>query len=257
MSPITAKTWAESPVLPPNQLRRLNPKNIPKHVAFIPDGNRRWAKKNFILPEEGHRLGADSLLNIIKAGHQMGIETLTFFIFSTENWLRPKREINAQMALLEKSLRLQQPRMVENGVRFGSIGDLSKFPPHIISLIEDTKNATKHCHNINVIFAMNYGGRDDLRRAFQAMLSAYDQGNFTKEDVTEQLIGTYLDTSAYKDPDLLIRTSGESRVSNFLLWQMSYTEMFISPVYWPEFTPEIFFTAILDFQQRDRRLGGS
>lgn len=249
--------WKETPVFCNEEIKKIHPKRIPKHVAFIPDGNRRWAKKNRVLPEEGHRLGADSLLNIIKAGHQMGVERLTFYIFSTENWQRPKREIKAQMELLEKSIILQKPRMIENGVRFLSIGDLSKFPPHLIKLIEETKRDTAHCDKIDVVFAMNYGGRDDLRRAFKKMLEDYDRDIFSKEDVSEQLIGQYLDTAEWNDPELLIRTSGELRISNFLLWQLSYAEFLSSPVYWPEFTPHHFYQSILDFQQRERRLGGS
>lgn len=253
----TLGNWLETPVLSNELISQLNKKKIPRHVAFIPDGNRRWAKRNFILPEEGHRLGADSLLNIIKAGHQMGIETLTFFIFSTENWLRPPREINAQMELLEKSLLLQKPRMIENGVRFNAIGNLSKLPSHIKLLVEETIKETSSCNNITVVFAMNYGGRDDLTRAFQKMLTDYDHQAFKKEEVTESLISSYLDTAAYQDPDLLIRTSGELRISNFLLWQLSYAELYVSPLFWPDFTPIHFHQALLDFQKRDRRHGGS
>jgi undecaprenyl diphosphate synthase len=251
------ENWKEAPVLTPKELKLLRPAFIPKHVAFIPDGNRRWAKKHCVLPEEGHKLGADSLLKIIKAAHQMGIQTLTFFIFSTENWLRPKREIQAQMKLLEKSLLLQKPRMLANGVRFLSIGDISKFPPQLVELIEETKKETANCEKINVVFAMNYGGRDDLRRAFMNMLHDYEQHQFSKEDVTEKLISQYLDTASWSDPDLLIRTSGESRLSNFLLWQLSYAELYLSKSYWPDFSPQLFLEAILDYQKRERRLGGS
>jgi undecaprenyl diphosphate synthase len=249
--------WKESPVITDEDLKKLYPSPVPKHVAFIPDGNRRWAKKNCILPEEGHKLGADSLLNIIKAGHQMGIETLTFFIFSTENWARPQKEIDAQMKLLEKSLLLQRPRMLENGVRFRSIGDLSKFPPHLVELIESTKKETEHCDKITVVFAMNYGGRDDIRRAVVKMIDSHDKGDLKKEEITEEVVKCYLDTASLSDPDLLIRTSGESRLSNFLLWQLSYAEIYLTEKYWPEFTPIDFLEAVRSFQNRDRRLGGS
>lgn len=248
--------WNETLPLSVEELKQLNASRIPQHVAFIPDGNRRWAKKNYILPEEGHRLGADSLLNMIKAGHQIGIKTLTFFIFSTENWARPKREIQAQMKLLEKSLMLQKPRMIENGVRFRSIGDLSKFPAHIAELIELTKNETSHCDNINVVFAMNYGGRDDIKRAFIKMLKHYERGIISKDEIDEKMISSYLDTSHWSDPDLLIRTSGESRISNFLLWQLSYTEIHLTKKHWPEFSPRDLLLAILDYQNRERRHGG-
>lgn len=251
------KGWKEQPVISDAELKKLDSNRVPKHVAFIPDGNRRWAKKNRILPEEGHKLGADSLLNIIKAGHQIGIETLTFFIFSTENWLRPKREIHAQMKLLEKSLILQRPRMLENGVRFSPIGDLNKFPPHLVDLIKETEKDTGHLDNINVVFAMNYGGRDDIKRAFVKMINAYDKREFAKEDVSEELISSHLDTCSWSDPDLLIRTSGESRISNFLLWQLSYAEIYLTEKHWPEFTPQDFLNAVIEFQHRERRLGGS
>lgn len=251
------KSWKESPVISDKELEELHASPIPKHVALIPDGNRRWAKKHRILPEQGHKLGADSLLNIIKAGHQIGIETLTFFIFSTENWLRPKKEINAQMKLLEKSLTLQKPRMLENGVRFRPIGDLSKFPPHLIELINRTEQETAHLDNINVVFAMNYGGRDDIKRAFIKMLNAYEHRIFTKEEISENLISEYLDTCEWSDPDLLIRTSGESRISNFLLWQLSYAEIYLTKKHWPEFSPRDFLEAVIEFQHRERRLGGS
>lgn len=247
----------ETPLLSEELVQQLNPLTIPKHVAFIPDGNRRWAKKQRILPEQGHQIGAEILMNIVRSANQMGIETLTFFIFSTENWQRPRHEIKAQMWLLEKSLIEQKKRMVANGVRFLTIGELSKFPPKIVQLIEETKEATKDCDKINVVFAMNYGGRDDIQRAFQKMLADVEIGTLKREEISEDTISQYLDTSEWKDPDLLIRTSGEFRISNFLLWQLSYTEIYLSNEYWPEFTPQHFFEAIRDYQQRDRRMGGS
>lgn len=241
--------------LPYYGLPPLDPLKIPKHVAIIPDGNRRWAKKNYILPEEGHQVGAKTLLNTITTAAKIGIKTLTFFIFSTENWNRPAQEIKAQMGLLEKSLIEQKQNMLDNGVKFLAIGDLSKFPPHIIRLVKETIQVTAHCKTINVVFAMNYGGRDDLRRAFIKMIEAYDRGSISREQITENMISRYLDTADLPDPDLLIRTSGESRISNFLLWQLSYAELYTTKLYWPEFTPRHLYEAILDFQNRNRRLG--
>lgn len=245
------------PLLSKEELTRIKSYPVPRHVAFIPDGNRRWARKNRILPEEGHQIGAKTLLNVIKSAHLMGIKTLTFYIFSTENWLRPKREIKAQMYLLEKSLLEQKKNMLENGIRFRSIGNLEKFPPHIIALVKETEEATRHCNNITVVFAMNYGGRDDIKRALVKIIDDCDRKIICKEQITEELISSYLDTAEWSDPDLLIRTSGESRVSNFLLWQISYSEIHLSPVFWPEFTPHHFLEAVADFQKRERRLGGS
>lgn len=250
-------SWQETPLLSKEELKSLNPKRIPKHIAFIPDGNRRWAKKNRILPEDGHKIGAETLLNIIKSSHQMGVETLTFYIFSTENWARPKREIKAQMWLLEKSLIEQKQRMLDNGVQFRTIGDISKFPKHIINLVNETVEATKNCNNITVVFAMNYGGRDDITRAIQKIVKDCDEGIVDKRDIKEELVSKYLDTAEWEDPDLLIRTSGESRISNFLLWQISYAEIYLSEAHWPEFTPQFLLKAVYDFQNRERRLGGS
>lgn len=249
--------WKETPLLSQEKLKTLDPNRIPKHIAFIPDGNRRWAKKNRILPEAGHKIGADTLLNIIKASHQIGVDTLTFYIFSTENWNRPKREIKAQMWLLEKSLTEQKQRMLDNGVKFKTIGDISKFPKNIINLLNETVELTKHCNYITVVFAMNYGGRDDITRALQKIVEDYDEGKINKSDIKEALVSEYLDTAEWGDPDLLIRTSGEARVSNFLLWQISYAEIYLSKAFWPEFTPQLLFEALLDFQNRERRLGGS
>ncbi|MFQ5729214.1 MAG: polyprenyl diphosphate synthase [Waddliaceae bacterium] len=249
--------WEEAPLLSPEQVQTLDPNRIPKHIAFIPDGNRRWAKKHLALPEKGHRAGAETLMNTIKAGSQLGVEVMTFYIFSTENWLRPKREIEAQMWLLEKSLIEQKQRMVENGVRFSTIGETSKFPSRIIELLEEVKEATKQGDKITLVFALNYGGRDDIRRAVQKIITDYDNKKFKKEEITEELISQYLDTANWADPDLLIRTSGESRISNFLLWQISYAEIYLPKVYWPEFSPEHFVEAISEYQKRERRLGGS
>ncbi len=244
-----------SDVISQEDFSHLDMQSIPKHVAIIPDGNRRWARKNKILPEKGHKIGAKVLLNTIEASYRLGIKVLTFYIFSTENWKRPKREIKAQLWLLEKSLLEQRSYMIENGVRFLSIGDLTKFPKKIIDIIEETKETTKHCDKIKVVFAMNYGGRDEIARAFQKMLKDYDNKVFEQKDVTENLISDYLDTANLPDPDLLIRTSGESRISNFLLWQISYSELLLSPVFWPEFTPKHLAMAIFDYQQREKRRG--
>lgn len=245
----------ESDVFSPEELQKLDPLCIPKHVALIPDGNRRWAKSHRMFPEEGHRVGADSLMEIIKAGHQIGVKVLTFYIFSTENWQRPKREIKAQMQLLEKMLISQKERMVNNGIRFLTIGDLSPFSQRIIDLVEETKNATENCQDIDMVFAMNYGGRDDICRAFKKMIGHYDENKFKQEQVTETLISGYLDTAEWGDPDLVIRTGGVQRMSNFLLWQISYAEVFFSNVYWPDFRPSHLLEAITNFQNRERRQG--
>lgn len=241
----------------PQQLKSVNPSRIPQHVAIIPDGNRRWAKRNFLMPEQGHRAGADQLMNIVQAATELGIKTLTFYIFSTENWSRPAREIKAQLWLLEKSLIEQRPRMIHNGIRFSTIGNLTPFPENILDEVQKTIDATVESDKINVVFALNYGGRDDITRAVREIAQEYGQGKMKAEDITESVISEHLDTKKWPDPDLLIRTSGELRVSNFLLWQISYAEIYVCDALWPDFAPNHLLDAVHTFQNRERRLGGT
>lgn len=230
----------------------LEKDSIPKHVAIIPDGNRRWAKKQQSSIESGHREGADNLMDIVKAGKEIGLKTLTFYLFSTENWTRSKEEVDALMWLLPTYLQEQCQTMIDHDIRLGTIGDLTRLPADTLKVIDETKQATAHCQAIDMVLALNYGSRDELRRAFQRML----QDNVNSEEVTENLISQYLDTARWTDPDLLIRTSGEIRFSNFLLWQISYAEVHIEEVLWPDFSPHHLLNAIISFQKRNRRLGG-
>jgi len=235
----------------------LDPMHIPRHVAIIPDGNRRWAKKQEGSSEQGHRAGADALMEIVKAARELGIRALTFYLFSTENWNRSEEEINALMWLLEGFLYDQCAEMQAHQVRLKTIGNLSIFPENILKAIDSTSKATAHCTDIEMILALNYGGRDEIRRAIHRLLDDFNSQKMQKEEVTESLISRYLDTAPWGDPDLLIRTSGELRISNFLLWQLSYTEIYVTNTLWPDFTPRDFLEAIADFQKRDRRLGGT
>jgi undecaprenyl diphosphate synthase len=232
-----------------HKLSLLDETKIPKHIALIPDGNRRWASTQKQTRETGHTRGADIILDITKAARDLGVKYLTLFTFSTENWLRPKDEVNALMILLKHYLISQREPMIENGVRFQTIGDLSQFSDEILKEIVITKEITKKSEAITLTLALNYGGRNDLTRAFQKMIEKGYQR------VTEEIIASHLDTADMPDPDLLIRTSGESRLSNFLLFQLSYTEFYTTKTYWPDFNGEDLLDAILDFQQRDRRLG--
>ncbi len=232
-----------------SRLSLLDKTNIPKHIAIIPDGNRRWANLQKKTREQGHTKGADIILDIVKAARDLGVKFVTIFTFSTENWQRPKEEVAALMILLNHYLISQRGPMIENGVRLEAIGDISKFPLPIQKELEITKDITKNCNAITLVLALNYGGRNDIARAVQKIL---EEGH---PKVTEELITSHLDTAHFPDPDLLIRTSGEHRFSNFLLWQLSYTEFYSTKLYWPEFTPSDLLEAILDFQQRERRLG--
>lgn len=240
----------------PSQLVRLDRSRMPKHIAIIPDGNRRWAKKRLSSVDDGHREGADTLMEIVKAAKELEIEEITFYSFSTENWNRPQEEVFALMALFANYLNEQREEMVQSGIKLETIGDLSALPSFLFEVIEETKLATQDCDKIHLILALNYGSRNEICRAFQNMLKDYDHQSLSKEDINEETISRYLDTHKWRDPDLLIRTSGELRVSNFLLWQISYAEIHIAPVLWPDFTPQHLIEAIIDFQGRQRRWGG-
>ncbi len=228
---------------------------MPSHIAFILDGNRRWAKRSSCGVTEGHRRGADTLMEMIKAAKELGVQVLTLYVFSTENWQRPPSEVHALMWLFESYIRSQIDEMVKTGMRFDTIGDLSKLPVGVNQAIQSAKDATQECHDIRVVFAMNYGARDEMRRAIKLMLEDYSSAKLKAEEITEETISAYLDTRNYPDPDLIIRTGGEKRISNFLLWQASYAELYITDVYWPDFTPEHLYEAICNYQNRDRRLG--
>ncbi len=250
-------TTVKQTIYSPDQTSRLDPARIPRHIAIIPDGNRRWAKNRQLPTIEGHRQGADTLLNIVKAAKELNVKAITFYTFSTENWNRSQDEVSAFMYLLAQYLLSQKDEMIANGIRLHTIGDSSRIPPELNAIIDETKKATEACNAFNLVLALNYGARDEIRRAFHSILDDYDQEKVKKGEITEELISRHLDTYRWGDPDLLIRAGGELRVSNFLLWQISYSEMYIPPVLWPDFTPEILLDALLSFQQRDRRLGGA
>lgn len=228
---------------------------LPAHIAFIMDGNRRWAQKSSYGLTEGHRHGADNVMDIIRAAKELGIKVLTLYVFSTENWNRPQNEVQALMWLFESYIRSQIDEMKRMGMLFDTIGDLSKLPAGVNEAISEAKEATQNCSEITVIFAMNYGARDEMRRAIQTMCKDISAAHLSLDEITEEKISAYLDTKAYPDPDLLIRTGGEKRISNFLLWQASYSELYITNTYWPDFTPKHLLEAIREYQIRERRMG--
>lgn len=240
-----------------SELAKLDPNRIPEHVSIVPDGNRRWAQTHGKSREEGHLKGADTLLEIVKAAKEIGIKTLTVYSFSTENWNRPQEEIDALMVIYASYLIENCEEMVSTGIRLETIGDLTPLPAFLQNTITETKQATASSDQITLVLAMNYGARDEMCRAVRAMIADYDRGVIKKENITENLISTYLDTHPWADPDLYIRTSGEQRVSNFLLWQISYAEIHISQVLWPDFKPAHLLEAVIDYQGRQRRRGGN
>ena len=223
---------------------------LPKHVAIIMDGNGRWAKKRFLPRSIGHTNGVKTVKRIVELSRKLNIKVLTLYAFSTENWARPRDEISGLMSLLKKYLIDELENMLENNISFRIIGDISKFPTDIqkemINVIDKTKNNDGMILNL----ALNYGARQEILRAFK-MLMEKNIKNPSLQDISNSLY-----TAGLPDPDLLIRTSGEKRISNFLLWQLAYTEIYVTNVLWPDFSEEEFYKAIIDFQARDRRFGG-
>lgn len=220
---------------------------VPQHIAIIMDGNRRFAKKRGIPVREGHAQGGQQLDRITDAAADLGIKTLTVYAFSTENWRRSAPEIKILMQLIERFLKNKRPQMIAKGVRFDTIGDLEKLNKSLRSEIEKTKEETKGGDRINLVVGLNYGARDEIVRAARR---AAQEG-----EITEETLSSHLDTAPFGDPDLLIRTGGEVRVSNFLLWQISYAEIYLTERLWPEFGPEHLEEAVRVYSKRQRRGG--
>jgi len=242
-------------VISENETLSLNLKQIPQHVAIIMDGNRRWAKSRGLADILGHWQGAEVLSEIVAKAVALGVKVLTVYAFSTENWKRNPHEIEALMSLFEVFLFSQKCQMEQEGIRLGTIGDLSIFPQPLKRVLDDVKQATSHGNKLDLVIAFNYGSRDDIRRAIISIVEDCLNKKIDKSEITETLISRYLDTAPWGDPNLLIRTSGETRLSNFLLWQISYTEVYITDILWPDFSEHDFIKAIAVYQKRRRRVG--
>jgi len=240
----------------PDDFGKIDSAKIPKHIAVIMDGNRRWARQRKLPPMMGHWEGAEVLTDIVRAASELGVRTVTVYSFSTENWLRSTEEVQALMQLFEVYLIRKKELMIREGIRLETIGDLSRFPPHIQEAFESAKKATEQGGKINLVLALNYGARDEIRRAIGKILEINRKEPIPPSELTEELIARHLDTSRWGDPELMIRTSGEMRVSNFLLWQISYSEIYVTDKLWPDFSPKDLLEAVAAFQRRGRRLGG-
>jgi undecaprenyl diphosphate synthase len=249
-------TEAQMTIFPPEVLEGLDKTKIPHHIAIIPDGNRRWAKQQLKKVTEGHFSGADTLPTIVKAAKELGVKVVTVYSFSTENWRRNQHEISTLMYIYESYLRRLQAALVEYDIRFSAIGDRALLPKTLIDVIEQTESLTASCGGLDLVLALNYGGRDELLRAIKKVAQNCVEGKIKPSDITEELFTSMLDTHRFPDPDLVIRTSGEERLSNFLLWQNAYAELYTEKEYWPGFTPQHLLRAILEYQARDRRRGG-
>lgn len=229
---------------------------IPQHVAIIMDGNGRWAKKRHMPRNFGHRAGAKTVEQICEDAYDLGIKYLTVYAFSTENWKRSVEEVTGIMNLLRKYLEDALERATKNNMRVRIIGDKSALDADIVEAIDALEEKTKSMTGLNFTIALNYGGRDEIRRAVASISEEVAAGKLTASEVTEEVISAHLDTSDMPDPDLMIRTSGELRLSNYLIWQLAYTEFYFTDTLWPDFSKKDLEQAIEYFNGRDRRFGG-
>jgi len=229
---------------------------VPEHIAIIMDGNGRWAKKRRLPRIAGHSRGAEVIKSIVQSCDKMGVKYLTLYTFSTENWKRPEQEVNFLMQLLSGFLAKEIQHLVKENIRFSTIGRIEQLPKKAQEVIAKAKDKTKSNIGINLILALNYGGRSEILNAAAKLYADIENGKVIKNEINEEMFSKYLYTSGIPDPDLLIRTSGEMRISNFLLWQLSYSEFFITEKFWPDFDEEELKLAIGCFQKRKRRFGG-
>ena len=228
----------------------------PEHVAIIMDGNGRWAKARSLPRVAGHRAGVEALRKTVRAAADMGIAWLTVYAFSSENWSRPKSEVSDLMGLLKLFIRRDLAELHQSGVKVKVIGEREGLAPDIAALLEEAESLTAANSALNLVIAFNYGGRDEIVRAARRIADAAARGELPGEDVTPEIFARYLDTAGIPDPDLVIRTSGEQRMSNFLPWQSAYSELVFLPCYWPDFTREHLAEALSQYTARERRFGG-
>lgn len=228
---------------------------LPAHVAIIMDGNGRWARKQGFARTLGHERGVDSVRNTVEAAADLGIKYLTLYAFSTENWNRPKYEIDALMRILVNSLHKEMKTLMNNNIRLEAIGNLQALPANSRKELSKSITATSGNTGLKLILALSYSSRWEISQAVKAICGEVAEGRLDTESIDSACIGRFLTTKDIPDPELLIRTSGEYRISNFLLWQIAYTELYFTPVLWPDFSKEDFYAAISDFQNRERRFG--
>ena len=238
-----------------NQEQLITGGIVPSHIAIIMDGNGRWAKRNGLPRIAGHNEGVNSVRDIVEACAQIGVKYLTLYTFSTENWKRPQDEVSMLMRLIVKALRDERDRLHQNEVRLQVIGEFSTLPDDVSKELRDAMEVMRENCGLTLVLALSYSGRWDIIKAIKGMYDDIQTGVLRKEEITEEVIGTYLSTKDIPDPDLLIRTSGELRISNFLLWQLAYSEIYISNELWPSFRRKHLYEAIEDFQKRERRFG--
>jgi len=236
-------------------LEQIDKNKLPNHVAIIMDGNGRWAKKQGLSRIFGHNKGTESVRNVTEASAELGIPYLTLYAFSTENWNRPKDEVNALMNLLVETINKELPTLNKNNIKLNAIGNLTQLPPKVYEKLTKTINETASNSRLTLTLALSYSSRWEIKDMVQNIAYKIKNNQLQPEEITDQIIQQHLNSYPIPDPDLLIRTSGEYRISNFLLYQLAYTELYFTPTLWPEFTKEDFYNAIIDFQKRERRFG--
>lgn len=233
----------------------LDPTKLPNHLAIIMDGNGRWAQQRMLKRIVGHQRGVETVRMVVEQASLLGIRYLTLFAFSSENWSRPKTEVRALMALLKRFVRSETSRMMKHNIRFNVIGNRLELPEDINQSLDEALNKTAGNSGMVLTLALSYGGRQEIARAAGRIAREVARGTLHPDQVNDDLLGSYLDTGSLPDPDFLIRTSGEMRISNFLLWQLAYTELYFTDINWPDFTMVELHRALADFQARERRFG--
>ena len=237
------------------ELDGLDKTRLPQHVAIIMDGNGRWATARGKSRIEGHRRGKTSVRVIVEMSRKIGIRYLSLYAFSSENWFRPDAEVGALMALLEHYLAAEQAKMMRYGIRLVAVGDRNRLPANVRGALENVIALTRDNQRMTVVLALSYSGRDDILRMVKKLAEEARERKCDPQSIDQKTIGAYLDTAGIPDPDLLIRTSGEMRLSNFFLWQIAYSEWYVTPTLWPEFREKEYLAALLEYQRRRRRFG--
>jgi undecaprenyl diphosphate synthase len=233
----------------------LDPSRMPRHVAVIMDGNGRWAQQRGLSRLHGHRVGKESVRAVVETSRRLGIKYLSLYAFSTENWRRPPREVDGLMSLLQRYLATELEKMMKHQIRLRAVGTLRRLPPPVRDALRSTIEATKRNRGMTVILAVSYGAREEIARAARAIARRVGRGELRPDQITPGTVEKHLGTSGIPDPDLLIRTSGEMRLSNFFLWQIAYTEIYVTDTLWPDFRDREYLQALTYFQQRQRRFG--
>lgn len=233
----------------------LNPDKLPSHIAIIMDGNGRWAKKHFLNRIMGHEKGSETVRTIVRTCREIGISILTLYAFSTENWQRPKTEIVALMSILKKFLKSELQEMQDNNIRLNAIGESNRLPKDTYTTLQKTMELTKNNDGMLLNLALSYGSRAEIVKMVRELAEEAKKGHIDPASITQEMVAQHLYTNGMPDPDLLIRTSGEMRISNFLLWQIAYTEIYITETLWPEFSKQEFLSILKDYEKRERRFG--